>query len=57
MIKHIHVLARYTALILISALPMPYDDANAETSEKQIAAIEALDGKTLVNYKQQPDKS
>jgi hypothetical protein len=55
MIKHIHIVARYTALILISAIPLPFDDAYAESSEKQIAVIEILDGKTPVNHRQQPE--
>lgn len=51
MIKHIHKLARYTALILISASPMPFDDAYAETSEQQIAAAELALDETPANHK------
>lgn len=42
MIKHLHKLARYTALILISAAPLPFNDVYAETTEDQVAASELL---------------
>jgi len=51
MIKHIHKLARYTALILISASPMPFDDAYAETSEQPIATAELALDETPANHK------
>jgi hypothetical protein len=57
MIKHIHKLARYTALILISASPMPFDDAYAETSEQQIAAAELALDKTPANHKPKSSNS
>ncbi|MDD5271334.1 MAG: hypothetical protein PHU14_01320 [Methylovulum sp.] len=51
MIKHLHKLARYTALVLISASPMPFDDAYAEIGEKQIAAAESMVGKAPATEK------
>ncbi|WP_019865305.1 hypothetical protein [Methylovulum miyakonense] len=50
MMKHIHRLARYTALILISAAPIPFDDAYAETTEQQVAA-ETVVSKPSANHK------
>jgi hypothetical protein len=36
--NHIHNIAKYTALILISSIPMPFD-ASAETYKKQTAKL------------------
>lgn len=57
MIKHIHKLARYAALILISASPIPFDDAYAETTEQQIASAKVLDNKLPINNKRKVEQN
>ncbi|MDD2724252.1 MAG: hypothetical protein PHH59_09565 [Methylovulum sp.] len=49
--KHFHKLAGYTALILISASPLPFDDAYAETSEKKTISAESLIDKATATNK------